>query len=291
MSRRKMMLIEFADRFMASRETKTQQSPALERGARILDMVARSKSFLSLSDLSRELKIARSSVHSLCQTLVNLELLIRRSDQTFQLGPHVIRWSNAFALQSDVATEFAAIWDHETGLPGATITLTVQDGAEVVYIAARNNERARSSLEFRVGMRLPAAFTATGKAFLSHMSDYEIRRLYAPGLPEPRTARSIRSIDELLGELRDIRRDGYSCDEEQVAEGMVCYGAAVLDGSNRPIAGVAVSLSLDANAMTDRTAIIDNVTRMAARLSHRMGADLSATGNTGRAGPALPLQK
>lgn len=260
---------------MAPGDSKTQQTPALERGARILDLVARSKSFLSLSDLSRELKIARSSVHSLCQTLVNLELLIRRSDQTFQLGPHVMRWSNAFTLQSDVATEFAAIWDKETELPGATITLTVQDGAEVVYIAARNSEGARSALEFRVGMRLPAAFSATGKAFLSHMNDFEIRRLYADGLPPARTGRSIATIENLLAELRDIRRDGYSCDDQQVAEGMVCFGATVLDSRNMPMAGIAVSLAVDADAMADRGSIIDNVKRMAARLSHRMGADLS----------------
>ena len=276
---------------MASTDTKAHQSPALERGARILDVVARSKTFLSLSDLSRELKIARSSVHSLCQTLVNLELLIRRPDQTFQLGPHLMRWSNAFTLQSDVATEFAAVWDQETGLPGATITLTVQDGAEVVYIAARNNERAHSSLEFRVGMRLPAAFTATGKAFLSHMSDYEVRRLYAQGLPEARTGHSVRSVDELLTELRAVRRDGYSCDEEQIVEGMVCFGATVLDSRNRPIAGVAVSLSMDADAMADRSSIIDNVLQMAARLSHRMGADLSIAGEVGSRGRPPREQK
>ena len=276
MSSAKLLPVGIAVHFMTPGETKTHPSPALERGARILDIVSRSKTFLSLSDLSRELKIARSSVHSLCQTLVNLELLIRRSDQTFQLGPHVMRWSNAFTLQSDVATEFAAIWDQETALPGATITLTVQDGAEVVYIAARNSERARSSLEFRVGMRLPAAFTATGKAFLSHMSDYEIRRLYAEGLPEARTARSIRGIDELLTEMRAIRRDGYSCDEEQVAEGMVCFGATVLDSRNKPIAGVAVSLSMDAAVMAHRDLVVGNVLQMAARLSRRMGADLSA---------------
>ncbi|MGV8935913.1 MAG: IclR family transcriptional regulator [Allorhizobium sp.] len=260
---------------MALTDNKPQSSPALERGARILDIVARSKSFLSLSDLSRELKIARSSVHSLCQTLVALELLIRRSDQTFQLGPHVMRWSNAFTLQSDVATEFAAIWDQETEFPGATITLTVLDGAEVVYIAARNSKGVRTSIEFRVGMRLPAAFTATGKAFLCHFSDFEIRRLYADGLPAPRTARSVRTVDDLLGELREIRRAGYSCDEEQIAEGMVCFGASVLDPHNRPLAGVAVSLALDADAMVDRSSIIANLLRMASRLSHRMGADVS----------------
>lgn len=260
---------------MAPTDTKPQSSPALERGARILDVVARSKSFLSLSDLARELKIARSSVHALCQTLVTLELLIRRSDQTFQLGPHVMRWSNAFTLQSDVATEFAALWDQETDFPGATITLTVLDGAEVVYIAARNSKGVRSSIEFRVGMRLPAAFTATGKAFLSHMSDYEVRRLYADGLPEARTARSVSSMDDLLAELRQVRRAGYSCDEEQIAEGMICFGATVLDSRNRPLAAIAVSLFLDADAMDDRASIIDNLLRMAARLSHRMGADIS----------------
>lgn len=266
---------------MAPDDHKPPQSPALERGARILDLVARSKGFLSLSDLSRELRIARSSVHALCHTLVDLELLIRRTDQTFQLGPHVMRWSNAFTRQSDVATEFAAIWDQETELPGATITLTVQDGTEVVYIAARNSKGIRPSMEFRVGMRLPAAFTATGKAFLSHLSDYEIRRLFVQGIPEARTSRSVRTIDDLLLELRDVRRDGFSCDEEQVAEGMVCFGATVLDSRNRPIAGIAVSLSMDAEAIGDRTSIIANVLRMASRLSHRMGADVSASGEAG----------
>jgi IclR family transcriptional regulator, blcABC operon repressor len=263
---------------MAHTDKKPAPSPALERGARILDLVARSRSFLSLSDLSRELSIARSSVHSLCQTLVTLELLIRRSDQTFQLGPHVMRWSNAFTLQSDVATEFAAIWDQETKFPGATITLTVLDGAEVVYIAARNSKGSRTSIEFRVGMRLPAAFTATGKAFLSHMSDYEIRRLYVDGLPAARTSRSVTSVDDLLCEMRSIRHAGYSCDEEQIAEGMVCFGATVLDSRNMPLAGIAVSLSLDADSTADRASIIDNLLRMAARLSHRMGADVSRIG-------------
>ena len=101
----------------------TKLVPAVERATRILDYVARAKTYPSLSDLSRELGIAKSSVHTLCRTLLHLNLLIRRSDQTYQLGPHLMRWSNAFNRQSDVATEFASIWDQETGMPGATITL------------------------------------------------------------------------------------------------------------------------------------------------------------------------
>lgn len=80
---------------------------------------------------------------TLCRTLVELDLLIRRSDQTYQLRPHLMRWSSAFGQQSDVATEFASLWDKETGVPGAPLNLTVLDGGEVVYIAVRNSEVCR----------------------------------------------------------------------------------------------------------------------------------------------------
>ena len=248
--------------------------PAVERATRILDHVARSKLYPSLSDLSRELGIAKSSVHTLCRTLVELNLLIRRPDQTYQLGPHLMRWSNAFTQQSDVATEFASLWDQETGMPGATITLTVLEGNEVVYIAARNSKTSHSLIDFRAGMRLPAAFTATGKAFLSFMSDFEVKRLYADGIPEQRTPHSVQSMDALLEQLREIRERGYSVDNQEVADGIVCFGASVLDSRNKPIAGVAVSLLADDQTKQERDQIIGNVRDIATRLSTRMGADL-----------------
>ncbi len=253
---------------------KQAPAPALERGVKILDIVARLKTFPTLSDLARELGIARSSAHALCATLVQLDLLIRRGDQTFQLGPRVMRWSNAFAQQSDVATEFAALWDRETELPGATITLSVLEGDDVIYLAARNSSVSHALIEFRAGMRLPAAFTATGKAFLSHMSDFEVRRLYPDGLPIARTHKSVQDIDHLIEELRAIRSLGYSCDDEQVAEGIVCFGATVLNSLNRPIAAIAVSILAEALSDAIRTQVIADVRRIAGQLSRRMGAEV-----------------
>lgn len=260
---------------MVTDEAKSKLVPALDRSVRILDVIAKSKNYLCLSDLARELGIAKSSVHTLCYTLLQSELLIRRPDQTFQLGPHVMRWANAFTQQSDVAAEFASIWDQQTELPGATITLSVLEGAEVIYIAARNSDVSHSLIEFRAGMRLPAAFTATGKAFLSHMSDFEVRRLYAEGLPPPRAPNSVRSVESLLAELQNIRQFGYSCDNEQVVEGIVCFGASVLDSRNRPIAGVAVSFLAERLIEIGQDRIVANIQRIAGQLSRRMGADIT----------------
>ena len=255
-------------------QEKIKLVPAVERASRLLDLVARKRAHPSLSQLSTELGIAKSSTHTLCKTLVELNLLIRRPDQTFQLGPHLMRWSNAFKQQSDVATEFAAIWDTESEMPGATITLSVLEGSEVVYIAARNSDLSHSLINFRVGMRLPAAFTATGKAFLSHMPEFAVRRLFKDGLPKPRTSHSVQSMDRLLEELREIRINHYSFDNQQVAEGLVCFGSSVLDSRNTPIAGVAVSLLADDVTDDERDRTIDNVRRIALKLSTRMGAEL-----------------
>lgn len=250
--------------------------PALGKAVRILNLVSREGRSSSVSDIAKELDLPKSTTHTLCSTLLELELLIRKPDQTYRLGPHVMRWANAFTQQSDVAAEFATIWDQETQLPGATITLSVRDGGEVVYIGARNSPRSHPLVEFRTGMRLPAAFTATGKAFLSSMSDFEVRKLYQDGLPPPRTSHSIQSIEGLIAELHKIRQLGYSVDDQQVAEGVVCFGAPVLNSLNQPIAGVAVSLNADALAEAEANFAIENVKRIAQRLSHRMGAELAS---------------
>lgn len=248
--------------------------PALERGKILLDLVAQTRQPMTASELSRETGMAKSTVHGICQTLVDLELLVRRRDQTYQIGPHVMRWANAFSSKTDVSAEFSAIWDTETTLPGATITLSVMEGQDVVYIAARNSEVNTSLFKFGIGARLPAAFTATGKAFLSHMTNFEVTRLYADSFPAPRTPYSVASVEALLMELETIRSTGYSVDNEQVAEGMMCIGAAVLDASNRPLAGVAVSLPKEELPGPKREKLVDDVIRISRTISHRMGAEL-----------------
>lgn len=247
--------------------------PALERGVKILDIVSKSKQSLNVTKIALQLGIAKSSAHGLCATLVELNLLVRKSDQTYQLGPHVMRWANKFARETDVATEFATIWDEGSQLPGATITLSVIEGTEVVYIAARNSDLT-DDFDFRIGMRLPAPFTATGKAFLSYMSEFDLRKLIGDKFPAPLTPNSVQNFTDLFSELKQCREHGYSIDNQQVKEGMICFGASVLNSFNRPIAGVAVSLPIEAVEKNGNDKIVKSVQEIAKKISLRLGAEL-----------------
>ena len=144
-----------------------------------------------------------------------------------------MRWAAAFSRRSDIAAEFARIWDEGTvRLQGATITLSVLEDNEVVYIGARNSENT-PWFDFRVGMRLPMAFTATGHAFMSRMADAEIRYRFRNGLPGTLTRHSPKTIDAVLDLVARTRTRGYALDAEYVSEGMVCFGALVLGADNR----------------------------------------------------------
>ncbi|MET1025658.1 MAG: IclR family transcriptional regulator [Dongiaceae bacterium] len=247
--------------------------PALIRGAKLIDAVVASDRPLTGSDLARRLDLPKSTVHGLCSTLVDLGLLTRKSANSFLIGPHVMRWANAFLAQSDMTTEFYDLWDTVPVLADETFTLSVLDGREVVYIACRNSASSLG-ITFRIGMRLPAPFTATGKAILSTMPDQQVRKLLAGSWPDLLTRNSVPDIDSLLAELKGCRRRGYSIDNGQTRDGMYCFGTAVRDSSNMVVAGVAVSLLATRVDESTNALAAECVQTIARRLSLRLGASI-----------------
>lgn len=260
---------------MASDLSTSKNVPALVRAHAILDLVAASETPLTVSELAKRLSLAKSTVHGLCTTMVNLGLLVRRNDNSFHIGPHVMRWSNAFSATADLVQEFNAIFDEFDLLTTETITLTVLEGAEVMYIACRNSTLPLG-ITFRIGMRLPAPFTATGKAILSTMKPDQVRAVMANRWPQPLTPNSVLDIEALLQELEETRQRGFSIDNGQVREGMICLGVPVRNAANKVVAGVAVSfLSVDVEQATINL-MAKNIFRVADLLSQRLGADMSA---------------
>lgn len=249
-------------------------APAVARATAVLDLMARSGSPLSLADLARALQLPKSSLHGLCATLEQSNLITRLDGGQMTLGPHVMMWANAFLARLDITQEFFASWDDMRVLPEETITLSVRDGDEVVYIACRNG-RHPLGLTFHAGMRLPAVYAATGLAMLSTLPDSGVRRLFdARGSwPAPLTDKGLRDTNALIAELQQVRQRGYSTDREAVRDGMYCYGAPVFDSRHpEAVAGVAVSIrSLEVNPALEAQAG-QAIRKLADRLSERLGA-------------------
>jgi DNA-binding IclR family transcriptional regulator len=241
------------------------------RAKRILDALSADGKPKGVSDIARALQLPKSTVHGLCRTLVDLGLMMRVGPSQFAVGPHVLAWANAFENQSDLTQEFMRIADVANLVPKETINLSILTGAEVMYVACRRGTDPLG-VSFRVGMRLPAPFTATGKAMMSTMERSAVERIFADGWPAPWTQNSVRNLATLYQELEEVKQRGYSIDNGQLREAMVCYGAPVFSASHgHAIAGIAIGLlSIDVTKSSEAT-MSGAVRELAARLSHRLG--------------------
>lgn len=245
--------------------------PALRRSVQILDLVASSKQKLSAAHVTQALDLPKSTAHGLIAVLCELNLLARAPDGSLRLGSHPLRWANSFLAQNDIPSVFQEYLVAHRELDRFTVTLTILEHADVVYIGCRNSDQPLDQT-FRIGMRLPAPFTATGKMLLCDLGDEEISTLLGENFPPALTPRSVPDLPSLKRELVATRARGYSIDDGQIREGMICIGAGIKDHSGRSIAGIAISL-LRSEASDAVIASLGETMRLAAaNLSRRLGA-------------------
>ena len=246
--------------------------PAVARAARLLDTLAEAPEPVSLGTLAVQLNLPKSTVHGLCATLVHAGLLTRFENGTFHLGLHVMDLAHAFLARTDLTVEFVKLWDSVSLLPEETAILSVLDGADVVYVACRNGSRPLG-LNFRIGMRLPANCTASGKAMLASLPPERVKALLTAAGLRTLTRKRIGGMEGLLKQLARARKCGYAVDDEETRDGMICFGAPVFDSrSGEAVAGVAVSMLKASAAQRRRELAALAVKEMAQALSKRLGA-------------------
>ena len=242
-------------------------APAVTRASAILDLLAENRGFpAGPSELARRLGMPKSSIANVCAALADAGLL-RRVGTGFALGRKLAELGGAYLSSVDPVQEFyEACQELETGSE-ETIQLAVLDGIEMTYLA-RHDGRQPVRLTSQIGRRLPASVTATGKAALSTLDPAEVaRRFEGAELPQL-TRRSLRNVDALLADLDVVRARGYSMDDEETVEGVVCFGVAI-PGRNPGEGPYAASITLlKVRATFDRVpALIADLHRLAARLS------------------------
>jgi DNA-binding IclR family transcriptional regulator len=202
-------------------------APAVTRAGAILDLLAENAGTAAgPSELARRLGLPKSSIANICNALADAGL-VRRIGTGFALGRKLAELGGAYLASVDQVQEFYEACQLLATGSEETVQLAVLDGLEMTYLA-RHDGRQPIRLSSQIGRRLPATVTATGKAALASLDEAELDRLLAgiDALPVL-TARSITSVDALRSELEIVRRRGYAMDDEETAEGVVCFGVRI----------------------------------------------------------------
>jgi len=121
-----------------------------------------------------------------------------------------------------------------------TVQLVVMQGANCLFIDTVESHKPVRTAS-RVGIVVPAHCLSGGKALLAELPLERLHRLYPSHEIPAATPRSIASRDELEAHLDEVRARGYATNFGESEEEIGSIGVAVLDGSGRPRAGLAVS--------------------------------------------------
>jgi IclR family transcriptional regulator, blcABC operon repressor len=199
---------------------------SISQAGKILAALDGEEGFVPFGELVRRTGLPKSSAHTVISELVKVRFLERGDGPVYRIGLRMVELASARINNMDVVRRFSEVTASWQGVPDESIVLSMLDGTDILYLAYRNGNRS-VGIQYRIGMRLPAPLTASGKAILA----------WQRKLPESLT-------DSRLREELDITRlRGYSIDNEETAPGVICFGAPILPRSGDTVwCAVAISL-------------------------------------------------
>lgn len=248
---------------------------SVERTLDIMEALAASDDFLSLSELRRRVGISPATAHRLLGTL-KARGYATQDEKTRHYGPGAKLLEVAARATSNGRFDLRRIalpcLRRLTEETGETSNLVLPAfGGDIVYL-----EQVRSPRLMRifteVGHRAPLYCTAAGKAILSRYSPEELRTYIEGVVLEPMTARTITSRKEFSREIDEVRRLGFAIDDEERAEDVRCASAPLLDSAGNCIAAISVSgPSVRISVERAREEIGPMVRRLAVHCSEQLG--------------------
>jgi IclR family transcriptional regulator, KDG regulon repressor len=247
-------------------------SNAVERALSIMEMVAESNNGLSNSDLSRRLKIPKSSASYILRVLERRDYLQRNASGKYRLGLKVMSLTGGAMTHSDVRAIAKPILEEflkKSRLPEAH--LAVLDNGRAVYIEKVESEASFIKMDIWVGHRLPVHTTAIGKVLISFLPEHEILRILEVRGMEKKTKRSISSPQKFLREAERVRKYGFAVDDEENAQGVRCIAAPIFDAKGKVIAALGTSSIILHIDEAHLPKIVEIVKKSAAQVSRQMG--------------------
>jgi len=213
--------------------------PAISRADQILRLIANDKVPVKVATLVQQLKIARSTLYLLLESMTQRRW-IEKCDGGYIIGLGLYSLGLAYARRDGLRLAFQRAAAKFVRQHNEVVQLAMLDGTDVVYIAREDAQRP-VRLVSDLGSRLPAHACALGKAMLARMDDAVLQELLPEHL-EQFTPHTTSRRSALLADLQTVRSNGYALDEEEIAEGLICFAAYV--GKTATGRAVAVSTSI-----------------------------------------------
>jgi IclR family acetate operon transcriptional repressor len=128
---------------------------------------------------------------------------------------------------------------------GTSVCLATLDETNLELLSEQTHQSTPALENWRSGLSRASHATAVGKAILAWLPETQIARVVAMNDLTPFTDYTIRTLGELVENLRQIRRHGFSVEDREFEENIVGIACALRDASGGVVGAIGCLLSAE----------------------------------------------
>ncbi|MGY1703725.1 IclR family transcriptional regulator C-terminal domain-containing protein [Geodermatophilus sp. SYSU D00697] len=211
----------------------------LAKGLAIIEAFGASRTQLSISEAAQVTGTTPASARRCLLTLEQLGYL-SFDGKFFRPTPRMVRLGAAYLETAPLpllARPHVIAAREELG---ESVSLAVLESDESVFVARADAERVVSA-GVRLGARLPAHASATGRVLLAGLPDDEVDALLARAALRSTTPNTLTSTDAIRARVQRAREEGVAYTDEELELGIRTMAVPVRDSSGRVVAAMSAA--------------------------------------------------
>ena len=239
----------------------------------ILEEVARVGTPSTPTAINKSVGLPKQTLHRSFSTLEDWGFLQREHDgRSYSPGPRMRSMAVGVLSSTRIRSARLAVMGRLADDVGETCNLAVPGRSSMIYLD-RVETHWPLRIQLPIGTQVPFHCTASGKLYLSSLSETRLARVLNNTKLERRTRNTMTRKKALLEEIGRIRIDGHAEDNEEFIDAMVALAVPVIDPQKRLVSTLALHAPTPRLSLPDARKLLPRLRRAAGELSKLLAED------------------
>jgi IclR family pca regulon transcriptional regulator len=216
----------------------------LMKGLRVIEAFSAERPRLSIAEAGASAGLDRATARRCLLTLAE-NGYADHDGKLFTLTPRVLRLGIGCLAAMPLPRLVQPALDRLSGEIGESTSVSILDGADIVYVARAAQKRVMS-ITLMPGSRLPAYCTSMGRVLLAALAPSAARETLDGTARIARTERTVTNVDRLMALLEETSRQGFALIDQEVEIGLRSIAVPLVDARGRTVAALNVGLAASA---------------------------------------------
>jgi DNA-binding IclR family transcriptional regulator len=211
-------------------------APSVKKAYKILQMISDSRNGFGISEIAKQLKIGKSTVHGITTALEELGLLVREPlHKKYQMGYSLLELSRKFHRKMELRDIAKVPMEKLMEKVEESVFLGIMNGDHITVL-----DVVESHHEMKItsppGTRLPLLAGAIGKVFLGQFEEEKAKGILRKMGLKKYTSKSIGDAKKYMKEVEEAKKKGCAVDDEEYLPGVRAVAAPLQTASLAPAA-------------------------------------------------------